>query len=76
MCRQHHLNSLVKFKGVVTRRTGVFPQLQMVKFNCLRCHNILGPFFQNNENEIKIGACAACQSMGPFEVCLDTDKPV
>lgn len=69
ICRQHHLNSLVKFKGVVTRRTGVFPQLQMVKFNCNRCGHILGPFFQNNESEIKIGACGACQSLGPFEVC-------
>lgn len=66
--RQHHLNSLVKFKGVVTRRTGVFPQLQMVKFNCNRCGHILGPFFQNNDSEIKIGACGACQSLGPFEL--------
>lgn len=68
-CRQHHLNSLIKFKGVVTRRTGVFPQLQMVKFNCTRCSFVVGPFFQNTENEIKIGACPSCQSQGPFEVC-------
>ena len=76
MCRQHHLNTLVKFKGVVTRRTGVFPQLHMAKFTCVRCQHILGPFSQNNENEIKVGACPACQSKGPFEVCLDTNKPV
>ena len=68
VCRHHHLNSLVKFKGVVTRRTGVFPQLQMVKYNCVRCQMILGPFFQNNENEIKVGACPSCQSTGPFDV--------
>jgi len=24
--RQVHLNALIKFKGVVTKRTGVFPQ--------------------------------------------------
>lgn len=46
----------------------------MVKFNCSRCGHILGPFFQNNENEIKIGACVSCQSMGPFEVCLPHSK--
>ena len=67
-CRQHHLNSLIKFKGVVTRRTGVFPQLQIVKFNCTRCSYLVGPFFQNTENEIRVGACPSCQSTGPFEV--------
>ena len=27
--RQHHLNMLIKVSGVVTRRTGVFPQLKV-----------------------------------------------
>jgi DNA replicative helicase MCM subunit Mcm2 (Cdc46/Mcm family) len=30
-CRQYHLNALVRLTGVVTRRTGVFPQLQRVR---------------------------------------------
>jgi DNA replicative helicase MCM subunit Mcm2 (Cdc46/Mcm family) len=31
LCRQYHLNALVRLTGVVTRRTGVFPQLQRVR---------------------------------------------
>nr|XP_011465344.1 PREDICTED: DNA replication licensing factor MCM2-like isoform X4 [Fragaria vesca subsp. vesca] len=29
--RQIHLNTMIRIGGVVTRRTGVFPQLQQVK---------------------------------------------
>ena len=32
--RQAHLNCLIKISGVVTRRTGVFPQLQEVMYDC------------------------------------------
>ena len=32
--RQVHLNALIKFKGVVTKRTGVFPQFQRMYFRC------------------------------------------
>ncbi|KAF3235827.1 MCM DNA helicase complex subunit [Orbilia oligospora] len=34
--RQSHLNALVRVSGVVTRRTGVFPQLKVVKFDCTK----------------------------------------
>jgi DNA replication licensing factor MCM2 len=44
--RQNHLNSLIRVTGVVTRRTGVFPQLKYVKFDCGKCGKVLGPFFQ------------------------------
>ena len=67
-CRQFHLNRLVRFQGVVTRRTGVFPQLQMVKYDCVKCGYILGPFFKNNEKEVKPGSCPQCQSQGPWNV--------
>lgn len=40
--RQMHLNALVRVSGVVTRRTGVFPQLQIIKFSCGKCSTILG----------------------------------
>jgi DNA replication licensing factor MCM2 len=32
--RQIHLNALIKIKGVVTKRTGVFPELQKIFFRC------------------------------------------
>mmetsp|Transcript_15174 Transcript_15174/g.45748 ORF Transcript_15174/g.45748 Transcript_15174/m.45748 type:complete len:886 (-) Transcript_15174:420-3077(-) len=64
--RQYHLNALVRLTGVVTRRSGVFPQLQQVKYDCQKCGYSLGPFHQNTEKELHIAKCPACQSAGPF----------
>ena len=47
--RQAHLNSLIKVSGVVTRRTGVQPQLKLAKYDCTRCGNVLGPFRVDGE---------------------------
>jgi DNA replication licensing factor MCM2 len=66
--RYNHLNTLVKVSGVVTRRSGVFPQLKLVKYDCGRCGAILGPFVQDLQEEIKINACSECQARGPFSV--------
>ncbi|CCK71208.1 MCM DNA helicase complex subunit MCM2 KNAG_0G01500 [Huiozyma naganishii CBS 8797] len=66
--RENNLGSLVRVTGVVTRRTGVFPQLKYVKFNCLKCGAILGPFFQDSNEEIRISFCTNCRSKGPFTV--------
>ena len=52
----------------MTRRTGVFPQLQEIKYDCVKCGYLLGPFYQNTETEIKPGNCPLCQSKGPFDV--------
>ena len=32
--RQIHLNALIKIRGVVTKRTGVFPELSKMFFRC------------------------------------------
>ncbi|ORY73673.1 DNA replication licensing factor MCM2 [Protomyces lactucae-debilis] len=66
--RQVHLNGLVKVSGVVTRRSGVNPQLKYVKFDCLKCGQILGPFYQDAVSETRITYCENCQSRGPFSV--------
>ena len=66
--RESHLGSLVRVTGVVTRRTGVFPQLKYVKFNCLKCGSVLGPFFQDSNEEIRISFCTNCRSKGPFTI--------
>ncbi|KAI1118498.1 MCM-domain-containing protein [Nemania sp. NC0429] len=66
--RQSHLNCLVRVSGVVTRRTGVFPQLIYVKFDCTKCGVTLGPFQQESNVEVKIKYCQNCQSRGPFTV--------
>lgn len=66
--RQNHLNSLLRVSGVVTRRTGVFPQLKHVKFDCTKCGVTLGPFHQDSHSEVKLSFCQNCQSRGPFTV--------
>ncbi|KAF2402613.1 MCM-domain-containing protein [Trichodelitschia bisporula] len=66
--RQSHLNCLVRVSGVVTRRSGVFPQLKYVKFDCGKCHTTLGPFPQDASSEVKISFCPNCQSRGPFSL--------
>lgn len=72
--RQNHLNSLLRVSGVVTRRTGVFPQLKYVKFDCTKCGITLGPFPQDSNAEVKLSFCANCQSRGPFT--LNSEKTV
>lgn len=53
---------------MVTRRTGVFPQLKYVKYDCVKCGATLGPFYQDSQTEISIGSCTSCPSKGPFNV--------
>ncbi|PHH91431.1 hypothetical protein CDD83_525 [Cordyceps sp. RAO-2017] len=72
--RQSHLNCLVRVSGVVTRRSGVFPQLKYVKFDCSKCGVTLGPFQQESNVEVKISFCQGCQSRGPFT--LNSEKTV
>lgn len=64
--RQIHLDALVRVTGVVTRRTGIFPQLKYVKFNCGKCNEVLGPFFQDATAEVRISFCPICSAKGPF----------
>ncbi|KAI1006175.1 DNA replication licensing factor [Podosphaera aphanis] len=72
--RQSHLNCLVRVSGVVTRRSGVFPQLKYVMFDCTKCGVRLGPFQQESNVEVKISYCQNCQSRGPFN--LNSEKTV
>ncbi|XWW93304.1 hypothetical protein V2A60_001236 [Cordyceps javanica] len=72
--RQSHLNCLVRVSGVVTRRSGVFPQLKYVKFDCTKCGTTLGPYQQESNVEVKITYCQSCQSRGPFT--LNSEKTV
>lgn len=66
--RYNHLNTLIKVSGVVTRRSGVFPQLKLVRYDCNRCGAVLGPFVQDLQAEVHINACTSCDSRGPFSI--------
>lgn len=69
--RQLHLNQLVRTHGVITSSTSVLPQLSLVKYDCLKCHYILGPFVQTQTEETRPGTCPECQSPGPFSLNME-----
>jgi len=66
--RHIHLNGLIRVGGVVTRRTSVYPQIKLAKYDCNNCGAILGPFLQGSAagGEVKPTVCFECQSKGPF----------
>ncbi len=69
--REVHLRGLVRVAGVVIRRTGVFPQLSLVKYTCQACGMILGPYTANTGGnggggESRPLSCPYCPSNGPF----------
>lgn len=69
--RKLHLNQLVRTFGVVTATTGVLPQLSVIKYDCIKCGYVLGPFVQNQNQEVKPGSCPECQSAGPFSINME-----
>jgi DNA replication licensing factor MCM2 len=68
--RQYHLNRLIKVSGVVTRRTSVYPQLVLVRYDCPGCRFVIGPFATSDASgpAPAINACPNCHSRGPFSV--------
>ena len=66
--RHHHLNKLIRVRGVVTRRTGVHPQLKVMVYFCVKCGEKKGPIFQNSNSNVDVGVCGSCQSKGPFKL--------
>lgn len=67
--RHIHLNTLIKMSGVVTRRSGVFPHLRIVKLNCEKCSSVLDPTTASNARpERSVALCPQCGSRGPFSV--------
>ena len=68
--RRSHLERLVKVCGTVTRRSTVYPQLQLAYYTCQGCKNVQGPFrvdSQNNDTNAAVTAaspdeCPNCES--------------
>ena len=58
--RQVHLGVLVRVQGVVTRRTGVMPQLSIVRFNCNVCGTLSEPMQQTGSTEARMVSCPVC----------------
>ncbi|CAE7186886.1 unnamed protein product [Symbiodinium sp. KB8] len=72
--RHEHLNVLVRVSGVVTRRTGVFPQLKVARYTCTKCGNVTEPVVVGRDGEARLGACTECQARGPF--ALNSEQTV
>ncbi len=53
---------------MVSATTGVLPQLNVVKYDCGKCGNILGPYIQAQDKEVRPLSCNECGSNGPFDV--------
>lgn len=66
--RKMNLNTMIKIRGVVTRRSQVFSQLKRMHFICNRCGEKKGPIYQNDNNSVYLGNCVVCQSKGPFRI--------
>eukprot|EP00804_Cyclotella_cryptica_P006578 CCRYP_008567-RA/>CCRYP_008567-RA protein AED:0.17 eAED:0.17 QI:0/0.6/0.5/1/0.6/0.5/6/149/788 len=71
--RRAHLDGLVKVSGVITRRSGVFPQLKLAYYDCIKCKSTSGPFriegSQRDVSEMHSPTiCPDCQSEGPFKL--------
>lgn len=67
--RHIHLNTLIKVSGVVTRRSGVFPHLRVVRLTCEKCQHVLAPNATSHAKpERSISLCTECGSRGPFTV--------
>jgi DNA replication licensing factor MCM2 len=45
------------------------PPSQLVKYDCVKCRYVIGPFAQADDGgATKLGSCPNCQSKGPFTV--------
>jgi DNA replication licensing factor MCM2 len=71
--RRSQLDSLVRVHGVVTRRSAVYPQLQLAHYTCLSCKVTQGPFRVEGTGLDAAAAytpesCPSCEGAGPFRV--------
>lgn len=60
--RQVHLNALIKIRGVVTKRTSVFPELQQRYYRCAGCQDLKGPLYHSSADDeaLYLGTCLFC----------------
>lgn len=69
--RYNHINNLIKVVGVITKRSGVFPQMKKINFFCEKCGEKKGPVYFNGSDDINIGSCQICGSKGPFRIDVE-----
>ena len=62
--RASNLGVFVRMIGVVTRRTGVFPQMVYTAFRCSYCNHVMEGVKQTGEKEVSPEMCMSCQRKG------------
>lgn len=66
--RHDNLDTLIKLKGTVTKRTNVLPYLKKIVFYCMKCGEEKGPFYYSGAEDLDIGSCLICQAKGPWKI--------
>jgi DNA replication licensing factor MCM2 len=66
--RTFHINTLIKVKGVITKRYPVYQMLKKSFHICMRCGDRRGPIFHNEKTEFNFGQCPNCHSPGPYQL--------
>jgi DNA replication licensing factor MCM2 len=71
--RREHLDGLIKVTGVVTRRSSVYPQLQLAYYRCSSCKSPQGPFRvegygQNAAAAYAPDECPRCEGATHFKL--------
>ena len=64
--RQKDLNNLIRVTGVVTRRTGVFPKLKAIAYDCRECNQTMGPFNVIQGLEVRPLKCLRCDASNSY----------
>ena len=66
------LNSMVRVRGVVTKRTAILARLWKASYRCLKCGMRKGPLVLTGGDDLRaapapdVGLCALCQAPGPW----------
>jgi DNA replication licensing factor MCM2 len=67
--RRSHLDCLVKVGGVVTRRSAVYPQLQLAHYVCQSCLKTQGPFRNESVGQAYLPTeCPFCEQATMFKL--------
>lgn len=65
--RTPHLNTLIKVRGVISKRYPVYSQMKEVTLLC-RCGEIRGPIFESDFSKPNLSNCPSCGFKGPYKI--------
>jgi DNA replication licensing factor MCM2 len=67
--RRSHLDCLIKIGGVVTRRSAVYPQMQLSYYICQTCQKTQGPYRNESVGPAYVPSeCSTCEQATTFKL--------